>query len=149
VLISIVLGCMMMVVTTFTHAGGMILSLGMLRRKHTGGWEECSHLRKASAVSFLVLLMFIVTIIETMIWCGLYLLIGALSGFEKAFYFSTVTYTSLGFGDIVLEAPWRLLSSFQAANGVIMFGWTTALIFAAVHRIYFFQYGNKENQLHH
>ncbi len=146
--ISIVLGCMMMIVTTFTHASGMILSLGMLRSRHTGGWEKCSYLRKASAVSLLVLLMFIVTIIETIIWSGLYLLIGALSGFEKAFYFSTVTFTSLGFGDIVLEAPWRLLSSFQAANGVIMFGWTTALIFAAVHRIYFYQYGNKENQLH-
>lgn len=51
-------------------------------------------------------------------------------------YFSTVTYTTLGFGDVVMEPGWRLLSSFQAANGIIMFGWTTALIVAAVQFVY-------------
>ena len=72
-----------------------------------------------------------------MLWGILYLSAGAIEGVEKAFYFSMVTYTSLGYGDVVLEKPWRLLASFQAANGVIVFGWTTALIFAAVHRVYF------------
>jgi hypothetical protein len=52
-----------------------------------------------------------------------------------------VTYTSLGYGDVVLEKGWRLLGAFEAANGIVMFGWTTALIFFIVQRLYFPQKG--------
>jgi hypothetical protein len=44
-----------------------------------------------------------------------------------------VSFTTLGYGDIVLGEGWRLLASFEAANGIILFGWTTALIFAFIH----------------
>ena len=54
--------------------------------------------------------------------------------FEEALYFSTVTYTTLGYGDVILDERWRLLGSFEAANGIVMFGWTTALIFVAIRR---------------
>ena len=60
----------------------------------------------------------------------------AIQGFENAFYFSMVTYTTLGCGDIVLDERWRLLSSFEAANGIIMFGWTTAIVIYVVQRVY-------------
>jgi hypothetical protein len=62
--------------------------------------------------------------------------LAALTTLEKAVYFSTVTFTTLGFGDITLDEEWRLLSSFEAANGLLMFGWTTALVFAAVQWVY-------------
>jgi len=55
---------------------------------------------------------------------------------ETAFYFSMVTFTTLGYGDVVLTGQWRALASIQAANGVIVFGWTTALIFYFIQRIY-------------
>jgi hypothetical protein len=42
----------------------------------------------------------------------------------------------LGFGDITLDETWRLLSSFEAANGLLMFGWSTALVFGAVQWVY-------------
>ena len=46
-----------------------------------------------------------------------------------------MTFTTLGFGDVTLGASWWL-SSFEAANGLLMFGWSTTLIFAAVQRVY-------------
>jgi len=48
---------------------------------------------------------------------------------EPALYFSLVAFTTVGFGDLVLEPSWRVLSAIEAANGVMMFGWTTALVF--------------------
>jgi hypothetical protein len=48
-----------------------------------------------------------------------------------------VTFTTLGYGDVVLDQQWRLLASFEAANGIIMFGWTTAIVMAVVHHVYF------------
>jgi hypothetical protein len=47
-----------------------------------------------------------------------------------------VTYTTLGYGDVVLTGQWRTLATIQAANGVIIFGWTTALIFVFIQRVY-------------
>lgn len=44
-------------------------------------------------------------------------------------YFSLVAFTTLGFGDVVLDPSWQLLSAIEAANGIMIFGWTTALIF--------------------
>ena len=48
-----------------------------------------------------------------------------------------VTYTTLGYGDIVLHERWRVLASFEAANGIIMFGWTTAIVMAVIRQVYF------------
>jgi hypothetical protein len=80
--------------------------------------------------------LFLATILEVWCWAVLYLLLGALESIEKAVYFSTVTFTTLGFGDIVLDEEWRLLSSFEAANGLLMFGWSTALVFVGVQWTY-------------
>ena len=59
--------------------------------------------------------------------CSIFLTrwVKALPDLETAFYFSMVTFTTLGFGDVVLTGQWRTLASIQAANGVIIFGWTT------------------------
>ena len=63
-------------------------------------------------------------------------MITSLPNLETAFYFSMVTFTTLGYGDVVLTGNWRTLASIQAANGVIVFGWTTALIFVYIQQIY-------------
>ena len=59
-----------------------------------------------------------------------------LNDIHTAVYFSTTTMTTLGFGDITLPAPWNLLSAIEAANGFIIFGWSTAFIFEVMSQIY-------------
>ena len=88
-------------------------------------------------IPFIVILIFITTVIEAVIWAVTYLGIGAFEILDDALYFSIVTFTTLGFGDITLSEEWRLLSSFEAANGIIIFGWSTAIFMAVVQRIYF------------
>ena len=51
---------------------------------------------------------------------------------EQAVYFSLVTFTTLGYGDITLDAPWRILTGIEALNGVLLLGWSTALTFAVI-----------------
>jgi hypothetical protein len=67
------------------------------------------------------------------------MLVGALQNFEPALYFSMVTFTTLGYGDVLLDDRWRLMASFEAANGIIIFGLSTAVVVAAVQRVYFGQ----------
>ncbi len=132
---QIALGSVLMVVTTFVHAAGTVAALRALRMTHADRSRLGSWWVRVSLIAILVVMMFFASLIEVSIWAGLYLAVDAISGIETALYFSTVTFTTLGYGDVVLGEGWRLLGSFQAANGTIMFGWTTALIFAFVHRM--------------
>jgi hypothetical protein len=72
------------------------------------------------------------TLIQILIWAALYRLTGLIDDFETAAYFSGVTFTTLGYGDVLLEGRLRFLAPLQAASGVLMFGLSTAALLAAV-----------------
>jgi hypothetical protein len=76
-------------------------------------------------------------ILEIWIWAGFFYLTGeaALHNWEAALYFSTTTFTTLGFGDITLSHHWRLLASVEAANGLLLFGWSTAFLFEVLSNL--------------
>jgi hypothetical protein len=134
-LIQIALGSAMIVVTTMIQ--GVFTMLGIERlREHVDRHPSRSLVRSTLTLSVFVLWLFLATILEVWTWAMLYIALGAIETLEKAVYFSTVTFTTLGFGDITLDENWRLLSSFEAANGLLMFGWSTALVFAAVRWVY-------------
>jgi hypothetical protein len=82
-----------------------------------------------------VVSMLLVSCLESLLWAVAYLALGALRGFEEALYFSLVTFTTLGYGDRTLQEEWRILAALQAASGIIMFGWTTAIIVALIQRM--------------
>ncbi len=135
--LSFLLGAALVITTTVVHTGGMIGLIRVFRLAHVERWDRQSPLARVTVVGSVALVMGLASMVEAGLWAATYLALGAISGVEQAMYFSTVTYTTLGFGDVVLTTPWRLLSAIQAANGTIMFGWTTALLFATVHRVYF------------
>ena len=135
-LVNMTIAALLMVITTIVHASGMLLVVRvvLLKEEKSASRKRLMHLYSVAGV---VLLMFLISVIEVLAWSMTYLWLGALEGLEKATYFSMVTFTTLGYGEIVLDEQWRLLASFEAANGIIMFGWTTAIVLAAVQRIYF------------
>ena len=132
-------GLLIMFMTTVIHGLFMMAINSALEWRLLRFGPAKGHIDKAVLVSFLTLWMFLAIILEVWMWALLYLydpLITTLPDLETAFYFSMVTFTTLGYGDVVLTGEWRALASIQAANGVIIFGWTTALIFYFIQRIY-------------
>lgn len=142
-LLNIAIAAFMMVATTGIHAGGMILAMHAFRPEEVR-WKQRLHRTRIYRVVVTVLLMFLVSLAEALAWAIPYLAFDAIQGFEKAVYFSMVTFTTLGYGDVLLDEHWRLLASFEAANGIIMFGWTTAIVMAAIRHVYF----SKEPERH-
>ena len=134
---TILFGAALIFATTFIHAGFTAAILGSLRAMNVESWVDKSHWSRSSVLSALVLMLFLASVVEAALWASVYVYAGVIEGFEQAMYFSVVTYTTLGYGDITLESYWRLLGSFQAANGIIIFGWSTAIIVTAVQEIYF------------
>ncbi|HEY9345157.1 MAG TPA: potassium channel family protein [Inquilinus sp.] len=84
--------------------------------------------------AMLMVVLMLGNIVQVAFWALFYRALGAFEDLEEAMYFSGVTFTSLGYGDVVLRGSVRLLAPLQAANGLMMFGITTALFIAAVER---------------
>ena len=135
-LLHIAIAAVVIVITTIIHAGAMHITLNAIKRKTWGVLQRGEH-SGIYWISGVILLMFLASVLEVIVWALTYLFLGAIEGAQQAFYFSMVTYTTLGYGDIVLGEQWRILSAFEAANGIIMFGWTTAVVYAVVQRVYF------------
>jgi len=117
------------------QAAFMLAGLRALERLRTKE-REFEHHHATLIIVLFVLFMFLAVVIDVWMWATVYLAVGAVPSFEAALYFSTATFTTVGYGDIVLSHEWRLLGSFEGANGMIIFGWTTALVIAAIQRFY-------------
>ena len=75
-------------------------------------------------------------LIEISLWALLYAWRQAMPDLHAAFYFSAVTYTTTGYGDLVLPEAWRLVGGIEALTGILMCGWSTGFFFAVVNRMY-------------
>jgi hypothetical protein len=94
--------------------------------------------RLASAVLTIrvVSALLLLHLLEASAWAALYWLARVVPDAETAFYFSMTSYTTVGYGDVVLPADWRLLGPIEAATGILMFGWSTGFMVAAINRIH-------------
>jgi len=72
--------------------------------------------------------------VEVIVWALVYLIVGAAPRGAAFGYFAFVNYTTLGYGDIVPVERWRLLGPITALNGVLLIGWSTAVIFEVLRR---------------
>jgi voltage-gated potassium channel Kch len=90
------------------------------------------------ALSFSATSLILLHFAEIILWALTFMMIpeiARLSNFQEAVYFSSITYTTVGYGDITLEGRWRLLCGFEAMNGILLFGWSSAVFFSIIQRI--------------
>ena len=80
--------------------------------------------------------LILIHVAEITLWALFYLWGGCLPDAESAFYFSGATYTTIGYGDVVLAKPWRMLGPVEGLTGILMCGLSAGLFFAVVSRIY-------------
>jgi len=71
---------------------------------------------------------------EALIWAITYSVVGAVPGDTEFLYFAFVNSATLGYGDITPVARWRLLGPITSMNGILLFGWSTAVLFEVLHR---------------
>jgi hypothetical protein len=113
------------------HAVGVTIALRWLARlpvKPTRFWIE---IRKLVLLAAWIILLHLT---EIFAWAFFYDWRGAMPGMQRAVYFSAVTYTTTGYGDLVLPEAWRLVGAIEALTGILMCGWSTGFFFAAVSR---------------
>lgn len=132
------IGSVLIAITVVIHAAGTTYWVRHLARQYADAPIRKN--RQAFAILIkTVLIVFVLHTTEILVWAGAYevlLPLDELSSFEEAVYFSFVTFTTLGYGDITLSEGWRVLSGIEALNGILLVGWTTAMIFSVVQAIW-------------
>jgi voltage-gated potassium channel Kch len=132
ILTKLLLAWSLMAVCVAIHAFGLTSALRWLRGKPSlmdGKFLPATWMliRVAGWVLLLHLL-------EISLWAFVYYWSQSLPDLDSAYYFSAVTYTTTGYGDIVLPQPWRMVGAVEALTGILMCGWSTAFFFAVVTR---------------
>ena len=132
------IGALLITATVVVHAAGTTGILHALKPK-TGSLKIDSARQSLKIIVWVVLTLCVLHVLEIVLWALTYLAIlppGELGSFEEAVYFSFVTFTTLGYGDITLSEGRRILSGIEALNGILLVGWTTAMLFAVVNYIW-------------
>lgn len=138
-MLELALISILLVAATFAiHAFGTTYWIRYLVRRYAGPDGQFKSHAVLPVVTGTAIVLMLLHVIEVVLWALAYLLLlpgDQLDTFEEATYFSVVTYTTLGYGDItLLEHDWRLLSGVEALNGILLAGWSTALLFMIVQR---------------
>ncbi len=135
VLIPLLVGSSAVACTIVIHAAALAATLRfllherMLGRVGVGFWVDLR------IVATTVMIALTAHLIEIGVWAVLLVLTGEFQELGIAFYHSAGNYTSLGYGDIVMSPAWRMLGPIEATNGLLMFGVSTAMIFAVIRRL--------------
>ena len=124
-------GCVLVSCTIMVEA--VFIGLAILGLNRTGAWLVTGHRVMTLIITTLWLLAALGVAIW--IWAAAFMVLGLFESLEAALYFSSVAFTTLGFGDITLGPEWRLLSGVMAANGLIVFSLTTAFLIELMRRL--------------
>ena len=132
--LNLVVGALVISVNVVVHTVGLVVLARWM--SFIVRWFRLHRhsLGKTAAMVTTVLGLFFVHSVEVWIWAFAYLLTGVVSGLEDAIYFSTVTFSTLGYGDITPPAGWRVFAALEAMNGFILIGWSIAYLIAASTR---------------
>jgi len=125
---QLLVGSLVSAIAIMVHAlatvGAISVSRSAGRRR---GTYPRLHLMGVMVATVLVLML--APTVEIVVWSLSYTLVGAAPAGSDLLYFAFVNYTTLGYGDVTPVKAWQLLGPMAAMNGILMFGWSTAVLF--------------------
>jgi hypothetical protein len=128
-------GLLLVAITVVIHAFGTTWLLRRLAYRYDKITGPYKLTRTVKFLIGTIIGLTVLHIVQIAVWAWAYMIMlpeAVFGTFEEAIYFSFVTFTTLGYGDITLPEIWRILSGFEALNGVLLIGWSTAMLFAVV-----------------
>jgi hypothetical protein len=133
---ELLISAMIVAICLVIHSAGLVILFDWLLRQRTSLEEQY---RLARTVVLLIVAFTVIMLLhlsETAIWAGFYYARGLFPDYETSLYFSMGSYTTIGYGDIVLPRNWRLLGAVEGISGVLLCGLSTAFIFAVVNAVF-------------
>ena len=133
-LFAMLIAVVLVAVTVVMHAAGLSLLIWSMTK--SGAALPTQNWRVAWLLIRVAWVLILIHTSEVMVWALFYLSVGCLPNLESAFYFSGVTYATIGYGDLLLKEPWRFLALFEGVTGILMCGLSASLFYVIGSRIY-------------
>jgi hypothetical protein len=133
--IQLLVGAIVSVINIMIHALVTVAAIGIARAaalRYTA-WPKL-HLMGVMVTTASVLM--VAHTLEVFVWALAYAIVGAAPAGSDILYFAFVNYTTLGYGDITPVESWRLNGPMTAMNGILMFGWSTAVLFEVLRKTF-------------
>ena len=127
---------LLVMLTVAIHGAGTMLAIGRQMQLHPEMGRGASVWLVNRAVPLLVFELLLVHIVEIFFWAFYFDILGIFDGFRVALYFAAVTYTTLGYGDVVAGPTWILEAGALSIIGWLMFGWSTGVLVWILGRHY-------------
>ena len=121
-------GCTVSLANIVVHAMAMIAVIRVARRA-SAKWLSRPTLRLSTVMVGTVAVLMAAHLCEIAIWSLAYAIVDVVPEGADPLYFAFVNFTTLGYGDVVPVPRWRLVGPMTAMDGVLLFGWSTAVIF--------------------
>jgi hypothetical protein len=134
ILIPLAVGAGAVVCTICIHALALGATVNFVRHERRLGRTGAGLWIDLVIIVLAMSFMFVAHLIEIAVWSALFILCGEFREFGIAYYHSAVSYTTLGYGDL-MSPSWRLLGPLEAADGALMFGVSTAMVFTVILRL--------------
>ncbi|MBD0865388.1 MAG: two pore domain potassium channel family protein [Rhodobacteraceae bacterium] len=134
-LVQFSLGLIMTALTIAIGAVAIVVGGEPLRRRRAQLSGENHLVHHIVAITLVASVLVIAMLLIMLLWAMLLVGLGIFPEFELALYFSMISFTTLGFGDVILPDEWRLLAGFIAADGFFIFGLNTAFVFEVFRRL--------------
>jgi hypothetical protein len=132
---ALLVGTGLLLASLLSFAVAIALVVSLMSQVIRTGYSGESIWKNVAIMIVITLAMAVTHLMEIVLWASAFWASSEISTFESAFYFSAQNYTTLGYGDIVLSDRWRLLGPLEAINGLLLFGLSTAVMFAALSRL--------------
>jgi len=127
---------MIVAVCLLLHVSGLLLMAEGLLQRRDYLVQKPARTRYAVLVMFLFAGIMLLHISETILWAVFYYTRALFSDFETSLYFSLTSYTTIGYGDVLLPQRWRLLGAAEGISGVLLCGISTAFMFAVISAMF-------------
>jgi hypothetical protein len=132
-------GSLMICGTIFIHVAGL---LALSRATALAHVMHKGRLNRVLLLTAVVFGLFAIVGLEIWLWALAYWVLQVAENFEAALYLSTITFSTVGYGDVIPAANWRLLAALEGVTGFLVIGWSTAYLVTASTRIGPFRSGD-------
>lgn len=133
--IPLLIGSAIFAVSVVIQVLAILGLLNFLRRRDRPGKSDVNLRAATATLSGSMLILFVGHLFQVGLWAALFVRLDQFERYATAFYHSMVNFSSLGYGDVVMSADWRLLGAMEATSGILMFGISTGVGLAVFNRL--------------
>ena len=129
------LSAALVLVTVVIQIVGLAVFIWIMRRRASRFAGFSYVLQQLGVILAVVMGLFLLHALQIWLYAVVYLALNEFESFEAALYFSTSSFTTVGYGEIFIESRWRIVAAIQSANGFLLLGWSTIFLLSVLTRL--------------